>query len=45
VYHTTGERKRQVEFITLLEKLEREIDPTVTAVHMCSTICGCTRAG
>ena len=34
VYHTTGERKRQVEFITLLEKLEREIDPFVTAVHI-----------
>jgi transposase len=34
VYHTTGERKRQVEFITLLEKLECEIDPSVTAVHI-----------
>ena len=27
VYHTTGGRKRQVEFITLLEKLDHEIDP------------------
>jgi len=34
VYHTTGERKRQVEFITLLEKLERDIDPSVTSVHI-----------
>ena len=37
VYDTTGERKRQVEFITLLKKLEREIDPFVTAVTSCST--------
>jgi transposase len=34
VYHTTGERKRQVEFIELLEKLEREIDPGITAIHI-----------
>jgi len=34
VYHCTGERKRQVEFIVLLEKLEREIDTSVTAIHI-----------
>ena len=30
VYHSTAERKRQVDFIVLLDKLEREIDPAVT---------------
>ena len=34
VYHTTGERKRQVEFIELLEKLDREIDSSITAIHI-----------
>lgn len=34
VYHCTGERKRQVEFIVLLDKLEREIDPAITAIHI-----------
>ena len=34
VYHTTGGRKRQVEFITLLEKLDHEIDPAVTSIHI-----------
>ena len=34
VYHCTAERKRQVEFIVLLEKLEKEIDPAVTAIHI-----------
>ena len=34
VYHCTGERKRQVEFIVLLDKLEREIDPAITAIQI-----------
>jgi transposase len=34
VYHTTGERKRQIEFIALLEKVDREIDPSVTTIHI-----------
>jgi hypothetical protein len=34
VYHCTGERKRQVEFIALLEILERAFDPSVTAIHI-----------
>ncbi|MGZ9275463.1 MAG: IS630 family transposase [Nitrospira sp.] len=34
IYHCTGERKRQGEFIVLLEKLEREIDPAITAIHI-----------
>jgi len=33
VYHSTAERKRQVDFIVLLDKLEREIDPAVTTIH------------
>lgn len=34
VYHCAGERKRQVEFIVLLDKLEREIDPAITTIHI-----------
>jgi transposase len=34
VYHSTAERKRQVDFIVLLDQLEREIDPGVTAIHL-----------
>jgi transposase len=34
VYHTTAERKRQVEFIALLNKLEREIDPAIQTIHI-----------
>ena len=34
VYHTTGERKRQVEFIQLLDLLDRQIDPSVTTLHI-----------
>jgi transposase len=34
VYHTTAERKRQVDFMVLLDKLEREIDPAITAIHI-----------
>lgn len=34
VYHSTGERKRQIEFIQLLEILDREFDAAVTAIHI-----------
>lgn len=34
VYHTTGERKRQIEFIQWLEILDREFDPWVTTIHI-----------
>ena len=34
VYHTTGERKRQIEFIQLLEILDRQFDPSFTAIHI-----------
>lgn len=33
VYATTASRKRQVEFITFLEHLDREIAPTITTLH------------
>jgi len=34
VYATTAPRKRQVEFITFLEQLDREIPPAITTVHL-----------
>ena len=34
VYHSTAERKRQVDFIVLLDKLELEINPSITAIHI-----------
>lgn len=34
VYATTAERKRQGEFITFLEHLDREIAPTITMMHV-----------
>jgi len=34
VYHCTAERKRQIEFIQLLELLEGEFDPSVTTIHI-----------
>ena len=34
VYHCTGEHKRQIEFIQLLEILDREFDAAVTAIHI-----------
>lgn len=34
VYATTAERKRQGEFITFLEHLERAIAPTITLIHV-----------
>jgi transposase len=34
VYHTTGERKRQIEFIQLLDKLDGALDTSLTAVHI-----------
>ena len=34
VYTTTASRKRQVEFITFLEHLDREMAPTVTTIHI-----------
>jgi hypothetical protein len=34
VYAVTAERKRQAEFIELLEKLEQEIPATVTSIHV-----------
>jgi transposase len=34
VYGMTAERKRQAEFIAFLEKLDREIDPRVTVIHV-----------
>src|SRR5260221_6137411 len=34
VYATTGERKRQVEFIAFLEHVEREIAPALTRIHV-----------
>jgi DDE superfamily endonuclease len=34
VYATTAERKRQVEFITFLEHMDREIAPDITRIHV-----------
>jgi hypothetical protein len=34
VYATAASRKRQVEFITFLDHLDREIAPTITIVHI-----------
>ena len=34
VYHITGERKRQIELLQLMEILDREFDPSFTAVHI-----------
>ena len=34
VYHCTGEHKRQIEFIQLLEILDRQFDAAVTAIHI-----------
>jgi len=34
VYGRTAERKRQVEFIALLEQLDREIPAAITTIHM-----------
>jgi transposase len=34
VYHCTAERKRQIDFIPLLEILDREFDPSFTAIHI-----------
>jgi transposase len=34
VYATTASRKRQVEFITFLEQVDREIAPTITTIHI-----------
>jgi len=34
VYHSTGERKRQLEFIQLLEILDHEFGPSITALHI-----------
>src|SRR5205085_2479412 len=34
VYGMTAERKRQVEFIDFLERLDREFGPEVTAIHV-----------
>jgi transposase len=34
VYHSTGERKRQIEFLQLLEILDQEFDPSLTAIHI-----------
>jgi transposase len=34
VYHCTAERKRQVEFIVLLEILDQAFDASVTAIHI-----------
>ncbi len=34
VYATTAERKRQVEFITFLEHLDKEISATITSIHI-----------
>jgi hypothetical protein len=34
VYHCTGERKHQIEFLMLLEILDREFDSSITVVHM-----------
>ncbi len=34
VYHCTGERKRQIEFIALLEILDHAFDPYVSAIHI-----------
>jgi DDE superfamily endonuclease/Homeodomain-like domain len=34
VYATTAERKRQVEFITFLEHVDREIAPRITTIHV-----------
>jgi len=34
VFHTTGERKRQAEFLQLLEILDRQLPPSLTTVHI-----------
>jgi transposase len=34
VYHCTGERKRQIEFLMLWERLDREFDPSRTVIHI-----------
>ena len=34
VYATTAERKRQVEFITFVEQVDREVAPAITTMHM-----------
>jgi transposase len=34
VYHITGERKRQIGLLQLMEILDREFDPSFTAVHI-----------
>ena len=34
LYHCTGERKRQIEFLLLLERLDREFDPSRTVIHI-----------
>jgi transposase len=34
VYHTIGERKRQTEFLQLLEILDRQLPPSLTTVHI-----------
>ena len=34
VYATTASRKRQVEFLTFLEHVDREIAPTITTMHI-----------
>ena len=39
VYHSTGERKRQIEFLQLLQILDQEFDPSRTPTHPCGTCC------
>ena len=34
VYHCTADRKRQIDFLVLLEILDREFDPSVTDIHI-----------
>jgi transposase len=34
VYAATAERKRQVEFIAFLERIDREVPPAITTIHM-----------
>ena len=34
VYHCTAERKRQIDFLPLLEIIDREFDASVTAIHI-----------
>jgi transposase len=34
VYHCTGERKRQIDFLPLLEIIDREFDSSVTDIHI-----------